>query len=428
MTVRPTGLRSFGDAADPIYAADWRACVDILKAAFRPSLVGYAPAVSDVLKATISGTKLTYGAIQANTFVVTGNAKITELVDDELDFATAGVAGGPLPSGTYQVYWRVQFGGTESNRYFTAYPAASTEGALYGTDDDAHADAQRVGLIDRTVYLVTASVAWNGSTTLSALVDRRTNSFGPFDLTLLGSGIGGYVALGNANRGVEMTGLLLDSLFVDNVYLNANANVYGLGNVRFEFNGHTEFSFGNGAGPSTLFDMGKNTDLQLREGSVLDLLDDAILNLAAAGHFNVHGAQHVKNNALFEVQSGGVAYFQDGCVMLVPPTLAFAATNRSVAWGQFIRAGAAVASAGTLIDGHNVASASQTATGVYDVTFSTAMATVNYGAIAIANSTTAPRHVEVDKATNKVTVKIFDLGGSPADSAFTVVVFFGQLV
>lgn len=114
-----------------------------------------------------------------------------------------------------------------------------------------------------------------------------------------------------------------------------------------------------------------------------------------------------------------VTALQTSNIQFSTETATYASTNMVAFWGTITSAGAVVASSGGF-------TSAKTATGTYEITFSTAQSSGNYGvsgSVDTSADTTADRNITYyTKTTTSFFIKIKDVNGVDTDGPFTFIV------
>ena len=354
--------KSWVDDTTKLFAAEADA-ISRLLGLLSPGLI--SPAGNyNFAKASILGTTIKLVAFGATDRIVSARAIAAAYYRDNVDFATAGEAGGALPAGTYNIYLDIHESATAAKAYL-AWPRAMT------------------AAVDESVYLVVAQVAWNGAA-LSSLVDDRAGKWGVLDLTGLATGAltltDNDVVIGDDRDWlfegtVRHTGPLVSEITT----LGKTAGG-GIVNIRaLTYLGINE-SYWQFLQPSTIESL--SGDLQI------DLGEASGISMGAGSHLRLTGL-----NTGFELGAEAWAII-DGTMFIMPGgDLSVSATGRVIfetgdppathAPNQC--SGAAIAKAWALIEGTgaiktsmNVASIAYNNPGVYDVVFQSPMESLQY--------------------------------------------------
>ncbi len=415
-----TGIhKERGNLTGEFDAAEFRAMADLFMKLCKPGIVGYGTTATTTAKSTFAGTILTGGAFESGHCLVTGGAVIDEWYTDKIDFALAGAGGAALAAGTYNVYLRLKNCGTDGNRYFKAYPMVTDESEIYGVDYDGDADAFRVGTVDEDVYLVIRSgVVWDGAAFTDQGVDERAGKFGVIDLTAMGRGPILNVLMGNDDRYIEIDGLMVDELVVDDIKINDNgeihfgnyARIYAPQNFKFESWGFTEWIFMNGG---AFMDFGQNSRLDFGADSYVRMLNDSHLEILGTATLSVAGN--------FEKLVGSSMNLNDQEYTATP-------SPKGLYGAQQARCIAVVNHDGTLLWGFNVDSVVHVVgSGSYQINMKAQMDSTDYGLIPGLNMNQPSCTIDAVPAGALTFYVHTTQGGGASDLSFTVNVYGDKL-
>lgn len=353
--------KSWVDDTTKLFAAEADA-ISRLLGLLTPGLI--SPAGNyNFAKASILGTTIKLVAFGATDRIVSARAIAATYYRDNIDFATAGDAGGALPAGTYNIYLDIHESATAAKTYL-AWPRAMT------------------AAVDESVYLVVAQVAWNGAA-LSSLVDDRAGKWGVLDLTGLATGAltltDNDVVIGDERDWlfegiVRHTGALVSEITT----LGKTAGG-GIVNIRaLTYFGINE-SYWQFLQPSTIeslsgdlqIDLGEASGISMGAGSHLRLTGlNTGFELGAEAWAIIDGTMFIMPGGDLSVSATGRVIFETGDFAGTPAPNQLTGASFAKAWGEL--------EGSTIKNALNVASVVYNNPGVYDVTFKTPLASLQY--------------------------------------------------
>ncbi|MFA5123705.1 hypothetical protein [Zavarzinia sp.] len=361
-------IKNWIDGVTRLYAAEADAMAKLLNVTLMPCLGG-AMATATAAAPSINGTRVEFAALGAEDGIVTGNALATAYYRDYVDFATGSEIGGPLAAGAYTLYFDIQESAGPVKTYLIKAAAVLTS---EGVDD--------------ALYLVVATVAWNGTDTLSSLVDLRAGQWGALDLTGMGRGDRTEVIIGDGRDwrfegDVQVDGRLTAKAFLDVGVVGVGGgtvNLYGLtGDHSAIISGFVDWAV---EGP-LVFTPGVagKIDLNLGTNGVITVPSSADINVAGVAQIQVGGLLDVLgttafgDNSLSQINTAADFHFESGSFTGTPTRNQFTGASILKAWAR-------VQANGTITSNYNVASVTASGSGVYAVTFKRAMLSAALGA------------------------------------------------
>lgn len=383
-----TWMKDWRIGVTQIAAQEMRAIGDFFGGIFVPGLIGNALLANCAFATPL----VTLTDFAAGDVIWSGRAVLSAFYDRVVDFSTEGLAGGPLPAGTYDIYIDIQevdLGGG-SMQY------------------QAHAKAELANTVDESIYLVVREdVVWDGAAITGNGTDARTSKWGFFDL--------GELHVGTTSL------ILLDDLFgrkwdfQQQVVLSGdatvpNGNVIGLLNGgRLYANSGSEIGVDNGA------------SIVIESGGLIEI--DAGGTIEVTGHIDVKasGEIDIESTGLLWIESGGLVKFQDADFTGTPAINQFVPAAVPRAGGKFTPGGAP-----TCDWGFNINGITQNGVGDYRITLKRGIAATSEMLVLVAPYSQGKSAGYQIVNSTTIDVYTYDIiAGAAIDVVFSMVLFGG---